>query len=278
MPPVRRLLVAVLLSAALVALLGSSTATAINGTEAKEWAGRIAALGQRPAGKKHERQAAAIVRERLRELGYDVETQRFPLPEGGRSLNAVGRTGGPPRVVIVAHMDGVPGTEAANDNGSGVGVMLMLAKALADQQGVLVAAVGAEERRHTGAGFHLGSRKLARSLTPAQREGVRLAVSADMVGVGSTLNIRGLESSPNRSSRMLLNAADRLGARASYLQDPTGQSDHDEFVKRGVPATWIEWRWDVCWHQPCDQIDRLRPWKLWQAGRVVREAALRVLD
>jgi hypothetical protein len=274
----RRLLVAVLLSVVAATLLGPSAATAVNGVEAKEWAARIAALGQRPAGKRHERQAARIVRERLGELGYEVQTQRFPLPGGGRSLNAVGRTDGPPRVVIFAHMDGVPGTDAANDNGSGVGVMLMLAEALADEDGVIVAAVGAEERRHTGAGFHLGSRKLARSLTPAQREGVRLAVSIDMVGVGSTLNIRGLESSPNRSSRMLLNAADRLGARASYLQDPTGQSDHDEFVKRGVPATWIEWRWDVCWHQPCDQIDRLRPWKLWQAGRVVREAALRVLD
>ena len=274
----RRLLLGVMLSAIVVALMGSATATAVNGVKAKEWAGRIASLGQRPAGKKHEREAAAIVRHRLRQLGYSVETQRFPLPGGGRSLNAVGRTSGPIRVIIVAHMDGVPGTNAANDNASGVGLMLMLAKSLAEEDGVLVAAVGAEERRHTGAGFHLGSRALSRSLTPEQREGVRLAVSADMVAVGGTLNIRGLEASPNRSSRKLLNAADRLDVRASYLQDPTGQSDHDEFVKRGVPATWIEWRWDPCWHQPCDQIDRLRPWKLWQAGRVVREAALRELD
>ncbi len=272
----RRLLLAIMLSATVVALAGSATATAVNGRDAKQWAGRLAELGQRPAGKKHERQAGAIVRERLANLGYDVKTQRFPLPEGGRSLNVVGRTPGPPKVIIVAHMDGVPGTRAANDNGSGVGVMLELAEDLKDERNVLVAAVGAEERRNTGASYHLGSRKLSRSLTDFQRESVRLAVSADMVGVGSTLNIRGLEARPNRSSRKLLNAADRLGASASYLRD-TGQSDHDEFTKRGVPATWIEWRWDSCWHLPCDQIDRLRPWKLWQAGRVVREAALRVL-
>jgi alkaline phosphatase isozyme conversion protein len=274
----RRLLLGVTLTALVVTLAGASTASAIDGRDAKQWAGRLAALGQRPAGGQHERQAAAIVRERLRTLGYNVETQRFPLPEGGRSLNAVGRTPGPIKVIIVAHMDGVPGTTAANDNGSGVGVMLELAKALRNEQGVLVAAVGAEERRYTGAGYHLGSRALSRSLTRAQREGVRLAVSADMVGVGGTLNIRGLEARPNRSSRKLLNAADRLGVRASYLRDETGQSDHDEFVKRGVPATWIEWRWDECWHLPCDRTHRLRPWKLWQAARVVREAALRVLD
>jgi hypothetical protein len=273
----RRLLLGVTLSALVVALAAPTTSSAVNGRDAKEWARQLAELGPRPAGGRHERQAGAIVRQRLNELGYNVETQRFPLPEGGRSLNVVGQTPGAIRVIIVAHMDGMPGTVAANDNGSGVGVMLEVAEDLAGEQGVLVAAVGAEERRNTGAGYHLGSRKLSRSLSPAEREGVRFAVSVDMVGVGWTLNIRGLEARPNRSSRMLLNAAERLDASASYLRD-TGQSDHDEFVKRGVPASWIEWRWDQCWHLPCDQAHRLRPWKLWQAGRVVHEAALRAID
>jgi Peptidase family M28 len=272
----RRLLVGVTLAAALASLAGASTSAAFNGVQAKMWAGRIAAVGQRPAGGAHEKQAGAIVRQRLTTLGYDVTTQRFLLPEGTRSLNVVGRTPGPIRVIIVAHMDGVPGTNAANDNGSGVGLMLMLAQYLADKNGVLVAAVGAEERRYTGAGFHLGSRRLARSLSPAQRQGVRLAVSVDMVAVGDTLNVRGLESSPNRSARLLLAAARRLGITASYRQD-TGQSDHDEFVKVGVPAAWVEWRWDQCWHSPCDQIHRLKPYRLRAAGRVVRNAANHVV-
>ena len=206
-----------------------------------------------------------------------MTTQRFPLPEGTRSLNVVGRTPGTIRVIIVAHMDGMPGTRAANDNGSGVGVMLMLAQYLADEPGVLVAALGAEERRHTGAGWHLGSRRLTSSLTPAQKQGVRLALSIDMVGFGSTLNVRGLERSPNRSARLLLAAARRLGIQASYLRD-TGQSDHDDLTRGGVPAAWIEWRWDPCWHQPCDQIQRLKPYRLRAAGRVVRNAALNVVN
>jgi len=179
-------------------------------------------------------------------------------------------------VIIVAHMDGMPGTRAANDNASGVGVTLMLAQALKDHPGVLVAALGAEERRNTGAGWHLGSRKLTRSLTPAQKAGVRLALSIDMVGVGYTLNIRGLEASPNRSARLLLAAARRLGIKASYLRD-TGQSDHDDLTRGGVPAAWIEWRWDNCWHMPCDRIERVKPYRLRAAGRVVRAAALDVL-
>ncbi len=258
------------------AVAAAGTASAFNGVMAKRWAAKIAALGQRPAGGTHERQAARIVRERLETLGYTVRTQRFPLPEGGRSLNVVGRTSGPPRVIVVAHMDGVPGTRAANDNGSGVGLMLQLAKYLADKPGVLVAAVGAEERRFTGSGDHLGSRRLARSLSPAQRRGVRLALSVDMVGVGTTLNVRGLERSPNRSARMLLAAARRLGIKASYLRD-TGQSDHKELVNAGIPAAWVEWRWDPCWHEPCDRIHRLKPFRLRAAGRVVRNAAFNVV-
>src|SRR5262245_20459522 len=100
----RRLLVGVTLAAALASLAGASTSSAFNGVQAKMWAGRLAALGQRPAGRMHEKQAGAIVRDRLNELGYDVTTQTFPLPEGTRSLNVVGRTPGPIRVIIVAHM------------------------------------------------------------------------------------------------------------------------------------------------------------------------------
>jgi hypothetical protein len=275
----RRLpLVALLAVACWVAALAEPpSAAAFNGAQAKMWAGRIAAVGPRPAGGANERRAGAVVRERLQALGYDVTTQRFSLPEGTQSLNVVGRTPGPIRVILVAHMDGVPGTRAANDNASGVGLMLMLAQYLADDNGVLVAAVGAEERRYTGAGYHLGSRRLARSLSPAQREGVRLALSLDMVGVGTTLNIRGLERSPNRSARMILAAGRRLGIRVTYLQD-TGQSDHDEFVAVGIPAAWVEWRWDTCWHEPCDTIDRVKSYRLRAAGRVVRNAALNVVN
>ncbi len=275
----RRLPLVALLALAcwVAALTEAPTAAAFNGVQAKAWAGRLAALGPRPAGGENERRAGAIVRQRFLNLGYNVTVQRFPLPEGGRSLNVIGRTPGPLRVIIVAHMDGMPWTRAANDNGSGVGVTVMLAQYLANEPGVLVAALGAEERRHTGAGWHLGSRRLTRSLTDAQKQGVRLALSIDMVGVGSTLNIRGLESSPNRSARLLLAAARRLGIRASYLQD-TGQSDHDDLTRGGVPAAWIEWRWDPCWHMACDRLHRLKSYRLRAAGRVVRNAAFNVVN
>lgn len=62
----------------------------------------------------------------------------------------------------------------------------------------------------------------------------------------------------------------------SYLQD-SGSSDHAEMSRAGLPAAWITWRWDQCWHEPCDQIGRVKRWKLWRAGRLVLATARHVL-
>ncbi|HJS70199.1 MAG TPA: M28 family peptidase [Gaiellaceae bacterium] len=274
----RRLLGVTVALTPLVVGVASAPAPAqtLPGPEAKAWAAKLARLGPRPAGGLNERRAGEIVRERLAALGYSVRIQRFTIPNGRTSRNVVGRTDGPVRVIIVAHMDSVLGTSAANDNASGVGVLLTVAKRLVGKDGVLVAALGAEERMYTGSSWHLGSRRLTRWFTPAQKAGVRLALSVDMVGYGPTLNIRGLESSPNRSARRLLNAARARGIRASYLRD-TGQSDHDDLTRTGIAAAWIEWRWDPCWHRPCDRISRLRPYKLGSAARVVLGAARSVV-
>jgi len=271
-----RRLIGVMVVSTLVVLGTAGLAAAAPGPEAKTWAARIASIGPRPAGGLNELRAANVVKDRLNALGYNVNVQRFTLPNGRTSRNVVGRTSGPVRVIIVAHMDGVHGTSAANDNASGVGVMLTVARLLADEDGVLVAAMGAEERMVTGSSWHLGSRRLTSGFTPTQKAAVRLALSVDMVGVGPTLNVRGLEGSPNRSARRLLNAARARDIRATYLRD-TGQSDHDDLTRGGIPAAWIEWRWDPCWHQPCDRISRLVPAKLGAAVRVVNVAALAAL-
>jgi hypothetical protein len=269
------------LLSALIATLAPAPATEagpIDGGRGKRFAGKLTALGEnRLAGSRKEYQASTIVKRRLEGLGYSVARQRFPIPGDDISRNVIGRTPGTIRVVVVAHMDGVHNTVAANDNASGVGGLIEVARALKDMPGLLVAAVGSEERVVTGSPYHLGSRKLVGSMTGAERSAIRLVVSLDMIAVGTALNVRGLESSPNRSARKLLAAAERTGIRASYLQD-TGVSDHAEFTQAGVPATLLTWRWDSCWHQPCDRLHRLDPKKLKKAVRVTVVAARAVLN
>jgi hypothetical protein len=248
------------------------TAEQVSGVRAKAFAARLAALGPRPAGSANERRAGQMVERELRALGYRVVIQPFRLPRGGTSRNVVGRTPGPLRAIVVAHVDGVSEGPAANDNGSGVAAMLEVARDVAGRPGLLVAALGAEERVETGSPLHLGSARLVRGLTRAERRSIRVALSLDMVAVGPTLNVRGLEASPNRSARLALQQGRRLRVGATYRQD-TGQSDHAELTRAGIPAAWIEWRWDTCWHRACDQPQRLSVSKLAVAARLALETA-----
>jgi len=242
--------------ASVQAVFGAVAAAAIvlaaPGVAAKATVGQIASFGPRPAGSAAELKVDRLVAARLRALGYRVTTQTFSLPRGGGSRNVVARSEGPARILIGAHADGVRAGPGANDNGSGVAAMLELAAALRGMSGVLLVAFGAEERVETGSSFHLGSQAFLRA-NGNDRRTVRFAVSLDMVGVGARLYVRGLEASPNRSARLLLSSG-----RSTYLRDPTGQSDHAELTRDGLPAAWLQWREDRCWHSACDTASRVR--------------------
>ena len=260
-------------SLAVAVVLGAAPAAGLEqpGLHAKATVRALASLGPRVAGSATERRADAFVAGRFRAIGLEPVLQDFPLPRGGLSHNVVAWTGGGPlRAIVVAHLDGVSAGPAANDNGSGVGAVLELAKELKGRPGILLAALGAEERVMTGSKLHLGSARLVRGLSGADRQSVRVALSLDMVGYGPRLNVRGLEHSPNRSARAALAAGRRLGLPSTYLPD-TGQSDHVELTRGGIPAAWLEWRWDPCWHSGCDRADRLRPDKLAAAIRLALE-------
>jgi hypothetical protein len=233
----------------------------------------LTTIGPRVAGSEGERRAADLVAKRLRSLGYRVVVQTFPLPEGTLSRNVVGLPDGPIRAVVVAHMDTVHGSPGANDNGSGVAVMLELARVLRGTDGVLFAALGAEERAATNSRSHLGSIRLARGFSAAGKRRIRLAFSLDMVGVGPRLHVRGIEARPNRSARRLLAA----GGGATYLRDP-GHSDHEELTRAGLPAAWVQWRQDACWHRSCDRADRVSRAKLAAAGRMALRALTKALE
>jgi Iap family predicted aminopeptidase len=272
---VRRL--AVFLAAALLGFpAAAGSAEQVSGPRAKRFVHRLAALGPRPAGSAAERRAGAMVESELRSLGYRVRVQPFRLPDGGTSRNVVGLSRGPVRAIVVAHLDGVAAGPAANDNGSGVAAMLEVARELRGRPGLLVAALGAEERVQTGSPVHLGSARLMRGISAAGRRRIRVALSLDMVGVGWSFEARGLEPGPNRSARAALRAGRALGYRVVYHQD-TGQSDHAEMTRGGLPAGWIQWRWDSCWHLSCDRSDRVSSAKLGAAARVAVLAAQPVL-
>lgn len=261
-----------LASLALAGSAGAGGEEGISGARAKQVVAEIARLGPRPAGSQAERQAGAIVARQLRALGYRVVMQRVELPGGGFSRNVVAVPEEPVRALIVAHVDGVHDTQAANDNASGVAVLLELAGVFRERDDVMLVATGAEERVVTGSRIHLGSQRILQGLSKAGRSRIRIALVLDMVGVGDRLHARGIEAAPNRSARLAL-AADR---RATYLVDG-GDSDHAELTRGGVPAAWIQWRYDDCWHEPCDRPARVRAGKMEAAAELAYAAIRRAL-
>jgi Zn-dependent M28 family amino/carboxypeptidase len=154
--------------------------------------------------------------------------------------------------------------------------MLEVAAVMKETEGIWLVAVGAEEREMTGSSLHLGSYRLLRSIPRSVRPQVVLALSLDMVGYGPTLNIRGLEASPNRSARRAINRARALGYGPSYLRD-SGVSDHAELTRGGIPAALVTYRWDPCWHEACDRPPRVVPRKMGNAARLTIAALRRAL-
>ncbi len=163
-------------------------------------------IGPRHATSPAYRRAAAWVGARFRALDYEVRRQPVDVPGGnswgvpvapGTSFNVIAsRRGFDPRrphLVVGAHLDTVPQAPGAEDNASGVGVLLAVAEAMFARRArlpVVLVAFGAEEPRgSTDADHHYGSRAYVASLGPAERRAVRGMLSLDRVGVGGVVPV-----------------------------------------------------------------------------------------
>src|SRR5699024_1695335 len=134
--------------------------------------------------------AAAWVQRRLARMGYDVRREPFRVPPGdswgvpvgaGTSRNLVATAPGldrtEPHLLIGAHLDTAPQAPGAEDNASGVGVLLAVAEAIRERRTrlpVVFVAFGAEEPRGPGDDdHHYGSRVHVDRLGPAERRALR---------------------------------------------------------------------------------------------------------
>jgi Peptidase family M28 len=225
-------------------------------------------FGARPAGSRGERRAHAYVADQFRAAGLTVAVNGFPVPGRGRSRNVIGRLEGAANClwILMAHTDGVPPGRGANDNASGVGVLVGLAPRIAALKpacDVWLVATGAEEREVIGTSYHVGAAALVKTVKAEGRGAdLRFALSVDMVGRGRRFYLR----SPQPGVRdgvegQVLAAAGRAGVTVRWARDSgSGNSDHREFELAGLPATVIQvWRgMDACHHEGCDRPGRLQ--------------------
>ena len=213
------------------------------------------AIGPREATSRNYSRAADWVERRLEDLGYKVRRTTVTVPAGnswgtpvrrGTTVNVIAERPGFDRrarhVVVGAHLDTVPVAPGAEDNASGVAVLLELARLAAAQPPsvpVQFVAFGAEEPRGPGdALHHFGSRQLVAGLPAAERRAVAAMVSLDRVGVraGYVPVCRG--GSDGTRLRAAIRAAGRdIGITTRACENRT--SDHWSYEKAGMPAVRI---------------------------------------
>ena len=253
-------------------------------------------LGPRPAGSAAAEQARELLRERLRQAGWRVETHDFAVPRlGGAPVamqNLIARHGaGPAGTLVITHYDtkNIPGIEfvGANDGASGAAVLLELARVTAGDPrtaGVELVFFDGEEAfgaNITDADGLYGSKALARRMADdGSIAALRAVVLVDMVG-DRDLNL----ALDFRSSPELRKAYESAAAKCG-LPDPfdPGQAmgvidDHTPFQERGVPQSLalIDFQYGARrspgprWHTSGDTLEAVSADSLNAVGRPLVE-------
>ena len=232
-------------------------------------------IGVRVRATRGERRGQRYVAGRLRALGYRVFVQRFSV-DAGTSRNVIARWPGARRypVVVGGHVDTVAGSPGANDNASGIGTMLEVARLVAGRpqaRWVVFASFGSEEYGSDGV-HHVGSQVFVNRLGAKGRRRLAAMLSVDMVGrtVGGRAHIVGTAGiGPPAAARTVLRKARRAGVRVAY-RTTCDCSDNGPFERAGIPAAFLWSGSEPNYHSPRDRFRNVRPKSVGRAGRIVR--------
>lgn len=245
-------------------------------------------IGPRGGGSDAENQASLYIARQFEQFGYEVQWQsRIPLAAPDRfTQNAIATKPAAADgredllLVVGAHYDSVTHTEkspGANDNGSGLAVMLEIARAIKDYPlpyVVQFVAFGSEEIQKRGTDHHhFGSRHyVAQYLAGPKQPRVFGMLSLDMLGVGDDLHARTMDAKSSLLVDILQASAKRLGLVFPLSPKKSLASDHEAFAEAGIPAVWLERLPDPDYHTARDGYDNIDSAHLRVAGRLVLRA------
>jgi aminopeptidase YwaD len=160
-------------------------------------------------------------------------------------------------VILGAHYDSVVGAPGANDNASGVGLMLELArvyKSYNTDKEIRIIAFGSEER-----GL-LGSRYYVDQLSEAEKERIEAVFVPDMVATSydkaKNLYAMTVDGLPNAVTDASIAAGARLG-NSDILPGKFGSSDHVPFHNNGIPAALFIWMGIDSWDPLIYHIEKV---------------------
>ena len=214
--------------------------------------GLIQVTGPRLPGSAEERQAANYIEEAFEEMGYRVERQPFSFwTEAGEHLNSTNLIAVKPglssrELVIGAHYDSGDEGDGADDNASGVAVLLATAERLIEVDTVYTIrfiAFGAEENDLDGSRFYVGQ------LEAADIHNIIYMINLDSLIAGDMAYLYGTEGGPGNLREWIGRQAYQAGfdiqvMDASELDDEDGTpcecADYAPFQDAGVNFMYFE--------------------------------------
>lgn len=252
------------------------------------------ALGGRASNTDGDRATRAFIADAFRcaglvPAGTDGYDQPFVATDGTHAANVVGYVpGADPAlagdiVVVGAHHDhlGTQGGEiynGANDNASGTIALIAVARAIAADpppRTVAFVAFGYEENigNCEGSEYYAAHAPAALPI-----DDVTYMVNLDMVGTyprAGELTVYGAATGTRGRAAVAQHAPAALAL--SYDGDAdTDDSDFQAFADRGVPYVYFETWDDECYHQPCDDADRVDYASMSQIAQLGRDVATAV--
>ncbi|MDR3246844.1 MAG: M20/M25/M40 family metallo-hydrolase [Prevotellaceae bacterium] len=232
-------------------------------------------------GSHHDSLAATYIRSELLAYGYkplfENGRQQFPCDaQSGFSHNVVmlympdNGTPATETIVLGAHFDHVGHGEygrrggsfgeiynGADDNASGVAMMLELAKKLAgnaetSKRNIMAVAFSAEEQGLVGSEYFVRH-------VPPQAQHIVLMVNFDMVGRLDSLRnfyIGGIGTFAQADS-MLHAAPNPDSLRLNFAYSGTGPSDHTSFYDQDIPILFLFTGLHDDYHTPADDVEKI---------------------
>lgn len=239
------------------------------------------ALGPRDAGSEGGRKTAEYITQELTKLGWTVEAQEFTY-RGVAGQNVIASRGAGELYVLGAHYDSRPFADrdpadpsqpvpGANDGGSGVAVLLELARVLnpeLDKQ-VWLAFFDAEDNGNiNGWPFSVGSAYMAEHMNASPKA----VVVVDMVGDEDQRFLWETASNDALNRAIWAVAAD-LGYENEFLprRGYSIMDDHVPFLQRGFAAVDIIDFDYPYWHTSMDTPDKVSAKSLQRIGRVLQK-------
>lgn len=206
----------------------------------------------------------------------DVRVSKVPATSDHVLAELPGPVDARPAVLLIAHRDTTRVSPGANDNGSGITVVLELLKAFS---GVALPFRLAGFLSAAEEGGGLGVEQYAASGLAEDFPQVKGVISLDMVGVGSKLLVVKGDRRYRTSARLntlLEEGAAELGYHLGAYEMPMGLADITPLVARGIESTWLFKPDDPRLHTGQDTPDAVNPNDLKAAADIVASAIWRL--